>query len=425
MERTTSWLLFALLVVIAAVRADEVVLRSGIRVKGKVRKQTEQSVIIEIDRGYGPEELTFEMAKVRSITVGDKKTVVAKSGPEAVRKAPALTSAELEAILEKAGAAPPAWLDTAPPFPEKLDLTWGTANGDPETDLAAWLGELGAERAAQRSAVKALHASVAATAGEPEARKRSMIALADRYFLLGDWARAACWWKRAAVLGSDDCPYGLILCYARLTARKEARSLIPDVDKDPTKDFLLIRACIEARSNRKAIRLIETEVGKPKTPDNYMRTAERFRKAGIWQAAEYCYAKRLLYRSGEGNWPGHANPGRARLALLAIFRNEARTDMERVPDGTHRGSCPGFEGPVDVAVTVKGHRITAVRVLRHRESRPRNAFSAIPPRIVGQQGIIKVDAVTGAMVTSNTIMVAAAQALKMAERPPAPGAGEE
>ncbi len=85
---------------------------------------------------------------------------------------------------------------------------------------------------------------------------------------------------------------------------------------------------------------------------------------------------------------------------------------ESLADGTYTGTANGMGGALSVTVTVEGGKITAVEVGDHQEtpgiSDP--AIEQIPAAIVEKQST-EVDAVTGATITSDAIMAAAAQAL--------------
>ena len=86
-------------------------------------------------------------------------------------------------------------------------------------------------------------------------------------------------------------------------------------------------------------------------------------------------------------------------------------DLSRVPDGVHRGSAVGYRGPVDVEVTVREGRIEAVRVVRHKEDRFLTALIDVPQHILEKQGVDRIDAVTGATISSEAVLNASAAAL--------------
>ena len=86
-------------------------------------------------------------------------------------------------------------------------------------------------------------------------------------------------------------------------------------------------------------------------------------------------------------------------------------DLSKVPDGTYTGSELGFVGDIVVEVTVAEGRITSVKVTRHQEKQCYSAMEDMPARIIEAQGFSGVDAVTGATITSDAILNAAAKAL--------------
>ncbi len=82
-------------------------------------------------------------------------------------------------------------------------------------------------------------------------------------------------------------------------------------------------------------------------------------------------------------------------------------------DGTYTGSAQGYDGPVQVAVTVAKNRISGVKVISEDESRPRNALQEIPAGIVKRQKA-DVDGISGATYTSRAVINATKEALKQA-----------
>lgn len=83
-------------------------------------------------------------------------------------------------------------------------------------------------------------------------------------------------------------------------------------------------------------------------------------------------------------------------------------------DGTYSGRSLGYADTKDMVttVTVKGGRIADIKV-QHQEKIELGATTSIPQRIIAKQSL-KVDAVTGATVTSQAIVEGTFQALKQA-----------
>jgi uncharacterized protein with FMN-binding domain len=66
---------------------------------------------------------------------------------------------------------------------------------------------------------------------------------------------------------------------------------------------------------------------------------------------------------------------------------------------------------VQVAVTVKDHRIEAVRITQHKEKQFYAALTDTPAKIIAKQGVKGVDATSNATITSEAIINASAKAL--------------
>jgi uncharacterized protein with FMN-binding domain len=85
-------------------------------------------------------------------------------------------------------------------------------------------------------------------------------------------------------------------------------------------------------------------------------------------------------------------------------------------DGSYLGSATGFRPGLTVEVTVKGGRVSAVKVVSHNEVNQRfyaYPIQVLPSAIVKSQST-KLDAVSGATCTSKGILAAVEDALKNA-----------
>ena len=82
-------------------------------------------------------------------------------------------------------------------------------------------------------------------------------------------------------------------------------------------------------------------------------------------------------------------------------------------DGTYMGESDGYEDKIIVDVTVKADRIVNVKVVSQAESHAKTSMTVIPERIIKAQKA-KVDAVTGATISSKAIMKAVGKALEKA-----------
>jgi len=86
-------------------------------------------------------------------------------------------------------------------------------------------------------------------------------------------------------------------------------------------------------------------------------------------------------------------------------------------DGSYQGTAVGFRDGLRVEVTVKGGKVTAVKVIDHNEVNRRfydYPIKVIPVAIVKKQST-DLDAVSGASATSYGIMAAVENALEKAK----------
>jgi uncharacterized protein with FMN-binding domain len=128
--------------------------------------------------------------------------------------------------------------------------------------------------------------------------------------------------------------------------------------------------------------------------------------------AAYARAMQLLPTSkqpyGRNLLPQKVSKIQAKVDLLAM----GALPLAGLKDGTTSGTSLGYIGDVTTAVTLRGGRITDVRV-QHKENIPLGSTETLPKRIIEVQGL-NVDAVTAATTTCDAIRDGALQALRKA-----------
>lgn len=92
-----------------------------------------------------------------------------------------------------------------------------------------------------------------------------------------------------------------------------------------------------------------------------------------------------------------------------VASSDSAYDLSQIADGTYIGSCDNGMVKVQVAVDVKGNAITDVRITEHDNGLGVPA-EAITDTIIRQQSV-EVDAVSGATLSSKTILKAVENAL--------------
>lgn len=102
-------------------------------------------------------------------------------------------------------------------------------------------------------------------------------------------------------------------------------------------------------------------------------------------------------------------------AMLAAFAAGAASAAPAFKAGTYTAQAQGIHGPVVVEVAFSTDRIESVKVVKQEETQGigTKAVELLPSRIVETQSP-KVDAITGATITSNAIRAAVADCVKQA-----------
>jgi len=94
------------------------------------------------------------------------------------------------------------------------------------------------------------------------------------------------------------------------------------------------------------------------------------------------------------------------IQTISISNN----DFSAVKDGTYKGSYDAMRIAADVSVTVSNHKITDIKLLRHKNERGQGA-EIIPQKVIAAQSL-EVDTVTGATNSSKVILKAIENALQ-------------
>jgi len=142
----------------------------------------------------------------------------------------------------------------------------------------------------------------------------------------------------------------------------------------------------------------------------FIAAGDALREAGKFEQAIEYYRKVLSDKNFRNEDYEKRFLARARESIEAIELFE-RVDVGSVPDGTFKGQSTGYNGQLDVAVTVRDGRIKAVEVTKHREKQFYSAFTDTERSIVKLQTVRGVDGTSAATITSRAIVNATAKAL--------------
>jgi uncharacterized protein with FMN-binding domain len=278
-----------------------------------------------------------------------------------------------------------------------------------------------------------------------EKYKRDINTLAYMYYdLVFDYARAAYWWQRYAELGGSADTLKLARCYYELGSKSAAADILTKAGSNTSnaprpgnnnRDIIKLWATIGEVD--KALSMIESgttaapegERGIQGLPggsnmqlqNNMMLAGEICRQAGKYDQAIAYYQKVLdaqpagqnpqEARGGRGGEDGRSLKARA-TANIEALKLIKTLDLKKVPDGSYSGTGTGHEGTLTIKATVKAGKIESIEVTQQNETPNRYANAEkVARKIVSKQGIIGVDAVTGATETSDAIINGAAKAL--------------
>lgn len=412
----------------AAVSTSDVIeLLSGAKLKGNVTARDNEYITIQVEMGGRTYSKKYPVSRIHAVTIDGRREVLqampggggrSSEGPRggvAAIDGPQRTRAQVEALIDSLGRSAPDWWDSVPlSYPRTLDLSWpqkppGDWNNQRNVGQYIW-DVINPNTGRWREGIRLMHHLLVLHQDNTATRARAMESLGRMYYdFERDYARAAFWWRQAEVDGARQSPAGVKLaeCYWRLGNRQMAEELLNKLPIYTTS----IKLWADMGETDKSLQLAE-RLARAGWPDlAYLLAGDACRIAGRYRDAVEYYQKVLAVPAvGRGGKRILLSQQRARANIEGIRVFDA-LDLSRVPDGTYRGSSPGYAGDVHVEVAVKGGRIESVQVTSYKEKQFYSALTDTPRQIVQKQGLKGVDAVTGATVTSEAIINAVAGAL--------------
>jgi uncharacterized protein with FMN-binding domain len=428
----------AVLIVAAGVCADEIQLLGGKRYQGRLIRKTPQSVTFKIVFPSGGNLVTeFAASAVKSLKIDGKEPTFQKP-PASLPKPPAVagpraepttkprtspgtagqggrTEAEVERQILEAGRTPPEWWEAVElDYPPTLDLagTKPVKGWAPDRNLGAYMWSVITPNPGRwKEGVRLLHHVLTVRKDDPQRLAEGVRQLAGAYQrLLRDWPRAAFWWQKAlAGNAKPNITHVLALaeCYWMLGSKSMAMKLLAKYRVDRVAYSGTVKLLAEMGEFRRAVGMAQV-VARRWPDEGHLAAGNACRLVGRYKEALAHYGQVLSASQGSGRI--NRNKQRARESIAAIKLYES-LDLSGIRDGTYSGQSAGYRGMVEVEASVQGGRIRSVRVTRHKEDMTYTALTDLPSQIVKKQGVGHVDAVTGATITSEAIINAAAKAL--------------
>lgn len=352
---------------------------------------------------------------IGSLSAADQDHLLARPRAETAAKPAGRPPTDILAEIARVGPTTPAWWATVQMrTPSTLDLTgsYRPKAWEPQKAYGAYFWSIiNPNPGRWREGIKLHTQALEVRQKDTDALLQCMSSLADAYLRYEkDHARAAHWWTRAIQMGWSPPPEpaaGLAECFFRLGSATMAAETLR---KHGSVCGAAVKLLAEMGDTDGAIRMAE-QMAQSMPEAGHVYAGNVCRLAGDLPRAAGYYEKALAVKNGGRRLAQYQQ--RARDALLAMELYD-KLDVSRVRDGTHQGSCAGYRGPVEVQVRVAAGRIAEARVSRHREDEYffHLTVPELPERIVKANTVKGVDTITGATVTGEAILNAAAQALR-------------
>jgi len=436
-------------------QADEIELNNGKTYKGVVLNRDSRYVMFKAVIGSGTAEMMFPVGTIKSVKVDGKMpqpepaaAPVPRSLPERGRTPAAnpqgvlgsagpgagdtpstadpssrpRSAAQVNALIAQAGKTPPDWWDSVKlKYPPTLDLK-GTSRAQgwaPQRNLGAYFfSTISPNPGKWRQGIKVFDLCVKTRVKNPATLPEAMAQLARGYMRFEkDWARAAYWYGK--MLAMD--PRGrssiyqatqLAECYWELGSKQMAADVLKKYQLHRFGNSEVIRLWGKMGETKRAIDLAAWMAKRGAGTAGYSAAGSVARRAGKLSEAQGFYRKAV----DAGNaLPANRRPRKyihsAEVAANALTTFQGLS-LSRLPDGTYKGSCDsGYRGPIEVEVVIKAGRIDSARVVRHKEDMAFTSITDVPASFVARQGLVGVDTVTSATISSEAILSAAVKAL--------------
>lgn len=399
---------------------DEIEFLSGTKITGQVTQIDKQGKKVTFTAKVGTQTFsrTYFYNQIHAIQYRGKQYVLNEkptAGEATSGKRVERSRNEVQERIDSIGPTPPAWLASIPlKYPRTLDLSWPDAP-DKVWENQQYPGQyvwdiINPNPNRWREGVKLMHYIIDQNANNRGAQIKAMNQLATLYAgFLEDWPRAAYWWQQAgqgtpgsAGVGGFRAGYevGLAKCYYRLGNKEMAVEVLNRTGGTPP-------IWCELGEHERALQEAE------KARHSWMAESALIVCGDVCRHAGW-YDKALEYYTQATQLPNNdkykQTIPQARERIVAL-RAEQSIDLSQLPDGNYSGRSIGYSGPLHVSIAIKSQRIQAAKVTRHVEKQYYSAITDVPAQIVGKQSVQGVDATSGATITAEAIVRAAADAL--------------
>jgi uncharacterized protein with FMN-binding domain len=410
-----------LLVATGPALSDTIEFANGAKLSGTIRQVDDAAGIVTLIVKIGGRSYArrYEFSTIRSITRNGQTREFGKpatpGGTPAGKTGSTRSETEILRAISTSGVSPPSWLaSTRLNYPQTLDLNWPRPSGkwNARKHIAHYLySNIVANQGRWREGIKFLHFVYDRSRSNATARNNAAKDLGRLYFeFFRDYPRAAYWLRQARLPTTDGQHAVLAECYYRMGSQEMAlKSLAGKPAYVGTAKLLGAMGLTD-----QAVRVADTIAKRGRPREALLTAGDVLALAGRHPEALKYYKLVLTDRRPARN-PQYLKrfQTRARQSIESIQLFEL-FEVSRLRDGSYVDSSIGYEGPLRVEVKVNAGKITDVRVLAHQEKQFYSALDDMPAKIIAQQTVKDIDATSGATITAQAIVNAAAKALKQA-----------
>ena len=410
-----AFALFAFLFAGTMASADEIEFLNGSKLNGTVVAihKPERQVEFEAVIGGKKQVDRYPYTKIHRVVWKGKEYVVTKKplASTAQQQPTSRTQREVEQVIAEVGSTPAEWLaDTPLSFPKSLDLKWPKPapkgwNNQKNVGQYIW-DKINPNAGRWQSGVKLMVHLLEINKTDKKLRKRIMSSMGSMYFrFFQDYARAAYWWEQSGSAGDNNDEIGLAECYYRLGNKSMARAKLKKVSLSLAK----IKLLGDLGEVREALKIAKTaRMAQPH--ELYLIAGDICRMDGKFKDAIEWYEKVLSAPKARNEDYEERFHNRAQDSIDSIKRFEL-LDIARLKNGKYNGSAMGYEGPIEIAATVRGGRVEKVEITDHKEKQYYSALKDVPAQIIRKQDLSKVEATSRATITAVAVINATAEAL--------------
>ena len=406
----------------AANAADLVEFLNGAKARGTVKeiRKAKKEFDLEVQLGKRKLVRTYTFDKVHAVTIKGKRFVLNKQDQAATGSADTSsrtqrTRSQVLDLIDTVGRTPPDWFDSTPlDYPATLDLAWPLKppkkgwNNQKNVGQYKW-DIINPNPGRWKSGIRLVHQTMSLHKDQPDLLRRDMRALGEMYFeLFQDYPRAAFWLRRGKVRLPEPQSIHLAECYWRLGNKQMVLQTLK-APKLPTNAIKLLGAIGQAdRAGKLAESFGRSYPDRAHEP--YLLAGDAYRLAERYRPSIEFYEKVLALNQARNDNYQKIYSGRARDSIAAIKLFD-KADVSKVADGSYRASSTGYNGALEIEVTVASGKLKKLRVTKHREKQFYAALTDTPNQILKKRSVKQIDATTRATITSQAIVNATAKAL--------------